>query len=60
MPLKGNPSAAGKKPSTASNYSIPKGSDKFGVNERGQCATKPMNMSLKKFSRTSRTQEGKS
>lgn len=57
--MKGNPSSAMKKPSYASNYSVPKGSDEFGVNERGQYPKKPMNMTLKTFSRTEQTQEGK-
>lgn len=59
MPLKGNPSSASKKPSYASNYSAPKGSDQFGENMRGQYPVKPMDMTLKQYSRTEQTQEGK-
>ncbi len=57
--MKGNPSEAHKKPSYSSNYSVPKGSDDFGVNQRGQYPKKPIDMSLKTFSRTEQTQEGK-
>lgn len=59
MTMKGNPSAAQKKPSYGSNASVPKGSDSLGQNKPGQYPNEPMNMTTKSFSPTKQTQAGK-
>lgn len=58
MPKKGNPSAAAKKPSYASNCTLPKGSN-WGFEDRGQIPHQPVSLNVKEFSRTKQTQEGK-
>lgn len=50
MPLKGNPSAAHKKPNYGSNYTLPKGSDDFGQNNPGQYKDESANLGIKGLS----------